>query len=438
LEGLQLKLHRFPRRLAYLAVLTLVSTALTTACIPDDLELPTQPPQAQPTVSPPQAPGTGGAQAPAPTLPAPSPGPPAFPPQAQATPAQPPRNVSARVYQQESQSVVNISSVALVRTLFGAAESFPRGTGSGFVIDERGHIVTNNHVVEDADELVVTFKGGSTFPAVLVGRDPPNDLAVIRVDPASVDDRGNGVTLKPVRLGDSDQTSPGEDAIAIGSPLGLEQTVTSGIVSAIRSPTDETISGQLQLLGGAIQTDAAINPGNSGGPLFNADGEVIGVNTAILSGTGGNIGIGFAIPVNVVKRVVPDLIQHGCYRHPLIGVSTVPLSALGQAMRRELGIPPNLNGLLVQEVSQGAARAGIRAGNRQVRVGVGQTLIVGGDIIVAIDGQSVAGGGQLRGYIENNRRPGDTVTLTVLRNGDRLDIPVVLSEAPNDQCRPRR
>jgi S1-C subfamily serine protease len=440
------------RKLASLAVLALAALAITTGCIPDDFGLPTPPP-AQPTTAPQQAPPAGGAQSvpsPVPTLPsqrpqqAPAPGtaPPAFPPQAQepaaSAPAPAPRNVSARVYQQESQSVVNISSVALVPTGFGSSQQAPRGTGSGFVIDEQGHIVTNNHVVEDADELVVTFKDGTTFPAVLVGRDPPNNLAVIRVDPAALDARGNGVTLKPVRLGDSDQTSPGEDAIAIGSPLGLEQTVTSGIVSAVRSPTDETISGQLQLLGGAIQTDAAINPGNSGGPLFNADGEVIGVNTAILSGTGGNIGIGFAIPVNVVRRVVPALIASGCYRHPLIGVVTVPLSALGQALKRELGIPQEQNGLIVQEVSQGAAQAGLRAGTRRVQVGLGQALLVGGDIIVAIDGLPVAGGGQLRAYIENNKRPGETVTITVLRDGERRDIPVTLSEAPNDQCRPSR
>jgi S1-C subfamily serine protease len=437
------------RKLAYLAAMALAALIIATGCLPDDVGLPASPPT-QPTATSRQTPSAAGEQTvrtPVPTLPsaqqpqgAPAPGaaPPAFPPQAAAPAAPAPRNVSARVYQQESQSVVNISSVALVPIGFGLSEQSPRGTGSGFVIDEQGHIVTNNHVVENADELVVTFKDGTTFPAVLVGRDPPNDLAVIRVDPASVDVEGNGVTLKPVRLGDSDQTSPGEDAIAIGSPLGLEQTVTSGIVSAIRSPTDETISGQLQLLGGAIQTDAAINPGNSGGPLFNADGEVIGVNTAILSGSGGNIGIGFAIPVNVVRRVVPALIESGCYRHPLIGVTTVALSALGQALKRELGIPQNQSGLMVQDVSHGAAQAGIRAGTRRVQVGFGQVLMVGGDIIVAIDEQSVAGGGQLRAYIENNKQPGDTVALTVLRNGERLDVPVILSEAPNDQCRPSR
>ena len=174
--------------------------------------------------------------------------------------------------------------------------------------------------------------------------------------------------------------------------LGLQQTVTAGIVSAARLPGEDAGRGPLDLLGGAIQTDAAINPGNLGGPLFNAVGEVIGVNTPIVSQSGGNIGIGFAIPINVVKRVAPELIQSGCYGHPLIGVSTIPLTAFGPQARQALGVAANQRGLLVQEVSAGAAAAGVRAGERVVTLS-GEQVRTGGDIIVAIDGHPVTSGG---------------------------------------------
>jgi S1-C subfamily serine protease len=242
--------------------------------------------------------------------------------------------------------------------------------------------------------------------------------------------------LRPVVPGDSDRVTIGEDAIAIGSPLGLQQTVTAGIVSAVRLPGEDAGRGPLDLLGGAIQTDAAINPGNSGGPLFNAAGEVIGVNTAIVSQSGGNIGIGFAIPINVVKRVAPELIQSGCYRHPLIGVSTLPLAALGPQARQVLVIAANQQGLLVQEASAGAAAAGVRAGERVVVLS-GESVRAGGDIIVAIDGHPVTSGGDLRAYIENSKRPGEAVTVTLLRTDQRLELQVLLQERPGQPgCRP--
>jgi len=428
--------------------MALAMVTLSAGCFPDSSQTPPgatlQPPVAaqQPTavVPPASAPSNPPAQAATPPAAAASqPGSAgaAAQPRTQPSSAQSARNPAALVYEQDSPSVVNITSVAVVRGFSGSSTQTPQGTGTGFIIDDQGHMVTNNHVVEDADQLVVTFKDGATMPAELVGRDPDNDLAVIRVDAAGNDDRNRPVRdkLKPVRMGDSSRVAIGEDAIAIGSPLGLQQTVTSGIVSAIRGPQDESLQGQVQLLGGAIQTDAAINPGNSGGPLFNAAGEVIGVNSAILSGTGGNIGIGFAIPVNVAKRVVPDLIQSGCYRHPIVGVTTIGLSQLGQALKRELGIPLNQRGLLVQDASGGAATSGLRGGNRAVNLGGGVQLRTGGDIITAIDGQELNDGGQLRAYIENNKRPGDRVTLTVLRGDQRLELQATLGERPNDQCR---
>jgi 2-alkenal reductase len=342
-------------------------------------------------------------------------------------------NVAAQVYERNAASVVSINATAIARSPFGPTEQ--QGTGTGFILDQQGHIVTNNHVVQDASQLTARFKDGATIPATLVGRDPDNDLAVVRVDPAGVDDNGRPIRdlLRPVTLGDSDRIIIGQDAVAIGSPLGLPQTVTYGIVSAVRGPLEELARGQLDLLGGAIQTDAAVNPGNSGGPLFDGAGEVIGVNTAILSPSGGNIGVGFAIPANVVKRVVPELIQRGCYRHPLIGVSTISLARVGQAVKQQLGIPANQKGLLVQEATAGAAQAGTRAGERVVTLD-GVQIRVGGDIIVAVDGHELSTGGDLRGYIENTKRPGDTVTLTIIREGQRQDVTVRLSERPNEAC----
>jgi S1-C subfamily serine protease len=352
---------------------------------------------------------------------------------AQAAGASP--NPAISVYQQNGPSVVNITSLAVVRTRQGQATQ-PQGIGSGFMIDDQGRIVTNNHVVQDADQLAVTFQDKSTVPARLVGRDPDNDLAVIQVDPNATDDAGAAIRdrIKPVTMADSDQVTIGETAIAIGSPLGLQQTVTEGIVSARRDPGEEAQvpSQQLELLGGAIQTDAAINPGNSGGPLFNASGQVIGVDSAILSQSGGNEGIGFAIPTNVVKRVTPELIQTGRYRHPLLGVSGIPLAQIGQGARQQLGLGASQKGLLVVEVSDGAQQAGIRGGGRRVTIG-GEQLVAGGDIIVAIDGRSVSTGGEVRAYIENTKPPGDTVTVTVVRNGQRQDFPVTLGERPPQQ-----
>ena len=352
-----------------------------------------------------------------------------------------PDNPAVSVYQQNGASVVNITSLAVV-TGFGIgtqqAQPQPEGIGSGFIIDTDGRIVTNNHVVQDADQLAVTFQDKTTVPAQLVGRDSENDLAVIQVDPNATDADGNPVAsrLKPVTMGDSDQVVIGQTAIAIGSPLGLQQTVTEGIVSARRNPGEESqVPGaQLELSAGAIQTDAAINPGNSGGPLFNAAGQVIGVNSAILSQSGGNEGVGFSIPINAVKRVVPELIQTGHYRHPQVGVTTVSLAELSPASKQQLGIPTNLRGLLVQQVTAGAQQAGIQAGSRRVNLG-NTVLVVGGDIIVAIDGQPVATTGDLRGYIENNKHPGDSVTVTVLRDGQRQDVGVTLSERPPQQQR---
>ena len=350
------------------------------------------------------------------------------------------QNPAVGVYQQNGPSVVNITSLAVL-TGFGIGvqpqpQTEPQGVGSGFFIDTDGRIITNNHVVQDADQLAVTLQDKTTVAAQLLGRDADNDLAVIKVDPSATDSDGKPIAdrIKPVTLGDSDQVTIGETTIAIGSPLGLQQTVTEGIVSARRNPGEESpLAGnrlnQLDLLGGAIQTDAAINPGNSGGPLFNAAGLVIGVNSAILSQSGGNEGVGFSIPINVVKRVAPELIQNGKYSHPQLGVSTIALTDLSPQAKQQLGLQANQKGLLVEQVGDGAQQAGIQAGTRRMALG-NQAILVGGDIIVAIDNQPVTTTGELRGWIENNKHPGDTTVVTVLRNAQRQDFTVTLSERP--------
>jgi S1-C subfamily serine protease len=351
-------------------------------------------------------------------------------------------NPAAAVYQQNGPSVVNITSLAVI-TGFGFGnqpvqqQTQPQGIGSGFFIDNEGRIITNDHVVADANQLAVTLQDRTTVSAQLLGRDPDNDLAVLKIDPNAIDQDGRPIAdrIKPVTFGDSDQVTIGETAIAIGSPLGLAQTVTEGIISARRNPGENSPVPGAQiadLLGGALQTDAAINPGNSGGPLFNAVGQVIGVNASILSQSGGNEGVGFAIPINVVKRVAPELIQNGRYAHPQLGVSTIALTDLSPQAKQQLGFQPNQRGLLVEQATAGAQQAGIQAGTRRVQLG-NQTVLVGGDLIVAIDGQPVATGGDLRGWIENNKHPGDTTVVTVLRNGQRQDLTVTLSERPPTQ-----
>jgi S1-C subfamily serine protease len=340
-------------------------------------------------------------------------------------------NPAISVYAQNGASVVNITSIAIVPTRQGQMAQ-PQGIGSGIMLDMAGRIVTNNHVVQDAEQLNVTLQDKTTVPANLVGRDPDNDLAVIQVDPNASDDQGRSINdrIRPVTWADSDQVVIGETAIAVGSPLGLQQTVTEGIVSARRAPGDVAEgAAQLDLLGGAIQTDAAINPGNSGGPLFSSAGQVLGVDSAILSQSGGNEGIGFAIPSNTVKRVIPELIQSGHYRHPFLGIAAVPLSLLGPGVRQQLGISPTEKGVLVLDSSGPAAQAGVQGGNRPVVV-AGEQIPAGGDIIVAADGYTIAAPGELRAYIENNKHPGDSVTLTVLRNGQRVDVQVTLAERP--------
>ena len=319
------------------------------------------------------------------------------------------------VYQRVSPSVVHLTTRAAAFDLL-RGPIYQEGTGSGFVWDRQGHIVTNNHVVEGAERIEVVFADGTTVPAELVGADTYNDLAVIRVQVPPE-------KLVPVALGDSSRLRVGQWVIAIGNPFGLDRTMTVGVISAL----GRTLELSDRPLGEVIQTDAAINPGNSGGPLLDLDGRVIGINTAIRSPTGGSIGIGFAVPVNSIKRVVPELIAHGRYPHPWLGASFFEVTP---AFAQAFGLPSEHGLLAVQVVPGGPAdRAGWGGAPRRVRPRFGDVFL-GGDLVVAIDGRPLRTVDELVIYLENHKRVGETVTLTILRDGRSQTLEVRLGERP--------
>ncbi len=321
-----------------------------------------------------------------------------------------------RVAKQVSPSVVNIT-VDVGSDILGGT-----GQGSGFVIDKEGHIVTNNHVVEEARSITVRFQDSTEVKAEVVGTDPDSDLAVIRVD---VDPE----VLKPVELGDSDALKVGDWVIAIGNPFGFEGSVTFGIVSATGRAV-RGVTGRGFSLPNLIQTDAAINPGNSGGPLVDIEGRVVGVNTLIFSQTPmANSGVGFAIPVNTVKRVVPALIEEGSFQHPFIGISGLEVTP---TLAEQLDLPVD-HGVLVVEVFEdsGADKAGLRAGTREVTLPDGEVVPADGDVIIAIDGREVRTFEDLVNYLDT-RSVGDTITLTIVRDGQTMDVEVTLGPRPTE------
>jgi S1-C subfamily serine protease len=312
------------------------------------------------------------------------------------------------LYERVSPSVVYIN-VTL-------ANGFGGGTGSGFVLDTQGHIVTNNHVVEGAGRILVHFVDDTTVEAELVGADPDNDLAVIRVDvPASL--------LKPVELGDSAALRVGQRAIAVGNPFGFEQTMTTGIISALGRVVLQDSGFSLPKL---IQTDAAINPGNSGGPLLDSQGRVIGVTTLIFSSSGSSAGVGFAVPVDTVKRVAPALIATGRFADPWLGITGLSLDA----EVAELLALPVTRGVLVRDVVPGGPsdKAALRASDQVIEV-EGALVGVGGDIIVALDGAAVQDMDDLATHL-SEAAVGQTVALTIVRDGEEQRIEVTLEERP--------
>lgn len=301
---------------------------------------------------------------------------------------------------------------------------YGQGLGSGFVWDTNGHIVTNNHVVEDADKIEVIFADGTTVSADLVGNDPDSDLAVLSVDaPANL--------LKPVEVADSDQVKVGQLAVAIGNPYGLDGTMTAGIVSAIgrtMAASDARIGGSGYSIPNIIQTDAPINPGNSGGVLVNDQGQVIGVTAAIESTSGSNAGIGFVIPSSIVLRVVPSLIRDGSFEHPYLGISGLSLTP---DLAKAMDLDESQRGALVGEVVTGgpAEKAGLQGSENSVEID-GQSINVGGDVITAIDGQPVKEMDDIIAYLGSKTVVGQEVTLTLLRDGNETSVVVKLQARP--------
>lgn len=340
--------------------------------------------------------------------------------------------VLINLYERVNPAVVFIQISEEQRTTRGTID-VPTGSGSGFVIDQEGHIVTNNHVVANAEKIRVTFFDGTTAPAKLIGADPYSDLAVIKVDvPAD--------QLVVAELGDSSTLRPGQRVIAIGNPFGLQGTMTLGIISALgRTLPESSNDGSTGTFinPDVIQTDAAINPGNSGGPLLDSRGRVIGVNTAIrtgnqtLTGQPTNSGIGFAVPVNTVKRVAPELIERGVMRYPYLGITSRENLRLADLADR-LGVDVK-QGVLVFSVAPGgpAERAGLRGGDENnVAIIDGVPVPLGGDIITAIDGVLVKDFGDLISKLTANYRVGDKITLTIIRDGRTQQIELELGERP--------
>jgi 2-alkenal reductase len=297
------------------------------------------------------------------------------------------------------------------------------GAGSGFILDDEGYIVTNNHVVAQAEGVTAIFYDGFEATAEIVGTDEDSDLAVIKVDELPEGTR-------PLALGDSDTVQPGDWVVAIGNPFRLGGSMSLGIVSAVGRAIPSGVTPFR--IPQAIQTDAAINPGNSGGPLLNLDGQVVGVNAQIASGSGGvNSGVGFAIPANVVRRVAPTLIEEGVYQWPWLGVSGTSVNLLLQ----EANDLPVQQGAYIGEVNEGgpAAEAGIQGATGTTRLN-GLEVPVGGDVVVEADGETISEFNDLLAYVAF-KRPGDAVALTVLRDGERQQVTVELGVRPS-QFRP--
>jgi S1-C subfamily serine protease len=319
------------------------------------------------------------------------------------------------IYARVSPAVVYITSRIVVQDFFWGTQQ-QEGTGSGFVLDQEGHIVTNNHVVENAEQVVVTLSDDTSVNATIVGTDAGNDIAVLKVDVAA--DK-----LHPVELGTSADLRVGQRAIAIGNPFGLDRTLTTGVISSLGRPVDEGNGGTT--IYNAIQTDAAINPGNSGGPLLDSQGRVIGINTAIYSVSGGSVGVGFAVPVDTVKRVVQSILTKGYYPHPSLGVDGMTITPeLAQYLQLSVE-----RGMLITTVESGGAgeRAGLRGGQRRVRIG-GYILYIGGDILTGIDGVQIRETGDLIKYLETKTEIGQTVTLTFVRDGKEQTVQSTLGE----------
>ncbi len=320
------------------------------------------------------------------------------------------------VYEKTNKSVVYITTITLEYSYF--YQAMPQeGTGSGVIIDTDGHVLTNYHVVKGATQLKITLADGSELEGKITGSDPENDLAVVKFDP-------KGRVIVPISFGSSSNLKVGQKVLAIGNPFGFDRTLTTGIISALDRPLQN--SDENSVIRSTIQTDAAINPGNSGGPLLNTRGELIGINSAIYSTSGSSAGVGFAIPVNTARRVVDELLQYGAVRRGWIEITPIQLfPALVSYFRL-----PVEEGVLVSEAGTSAKQAGLRGGDQTSAVRYGRTIIYGGgDIIVQIGGQKVASYADFLGALEQTK-PGEVVTVKVMRSGQEKSLTVKLVERP--------
>ncbi|HMU33122.1 MAG TPA: trypsin-like peptidase domain-containing protein [Pyrinomonadaceae bacterium] len=323
------------------------------------------------------------------------------------------------VYKALAPGVAFINTTSYQQDFWGNVQE-GKGNGSGSVIDPNGDILTNYHVIEGAQKLSVSFGGDKTYPAKVIGGDPDTDLAVIRIE-----NPPSGLTVVP--LGDSDKLVVGQKVLAIGNPFGLDRTLTTGVISGLQRPI-RAVNGRP--IDAAIQTDASINPGNSGGPLLDKFGKMIGINSQILSPQGGSVGVGFAVPVNIAKRVVPQLIQFGEVRRPKLGASTMSVaSLLDQGARL-----PVESGLLIRSVTQGspAAASGLK-GLSQANDG----SILLGDIIESIDGEKLTTNDDLYRLLDK-KQIGDTIQIEVFRGGKRVTVPLKLQAPTNRRTQPQQ
>lgn len=312
------------------------------------------------------------------------------------------------IYRTLSPGVVNVHSTTYARDFFGFVDA-REGSGSGSILDQEGNILTNYHVIENAQKLSVSLGGEKDYPAKLIGGDPDTDLAVIRL----LEKPRGALTVVP--LGDSDKLSVGQKVLAIGNPFGLDRTLTTGVISGLQRPIRARNDRPIE---GAIQTDASINPGNSGGPLLDSHGRMIGINSQILSPSGASAGVGFAVPVNIAKRIVPQLIRNGVVNRPTMDLNTRDVETL----RAQVDLPVQ-DGAMIWQIARGgtAATAGLR-GLTQTENGE----VALGDIIVSLDGEKVGNSDDLYRLLEKHQ-VGQTVSVGIVRNGRRLTVPVRLA-----------
>lgn len=315
------------------------------------------------------------------------------------------------VYRTLSPGVVFIHSTSYARDFLGFVEP-QEGSGSGSIIDEQGNILTNYHVIEGAQKLSVSLGGQKAYAARIVGGDPDTDLAVIRL----IEKPAGPLTVIP--LGDSDKLVVGQKVLAIGNPFGLDRTLTTGVISGLQRPIRARNS---RLIEGAIQTDASINPGNSGGPLLDSHGRMIGINSQILSPSGTSAGVGFAVPVSIAKRIVPQILQTGQVRRPKLGISTRDVGTI----RNQVDLPVSEGVLIVQVARGGAAAAAGLRGLQPTEDGEVEL----GDIIVGIDNEKIANNDDIFRALDKHK-VGDVVSVEIWRDGRRMSVPVRLLELP--------